>query len=99
MDLHKDDPDFKFEGTDTETDYNFTNGSPASYSASYKNGEEEIPIIDDDGNEIPVEEADNITQVKTKVNSYDMSNTVGADWRLSHTEGESSVCLSAEIMY
>ncbi len=99
MNLYKDEADFVFEGTETETDYNFTNGSPASYSASYKKGEEEILIIHDDGNEIPVEEADNITQVKTKVNNYDMSNTVGVDWRLSYTEGEPSVYLSAEIMY
>lgn len=99
MDLYKNESEFVFEGTETETDYEFKDGSPASYSASYKNGKKEILIIDDDGNEIPVEEADNITQVKTKVNNYDMSNTVGVNWRLSYTEGESSVYLSAEIMY
>ena len=99
MDLHENDPDFKFEGTETETDYEFKNGSPCSYSSSYKNGKEEILIIDDDGNEIPVEEADNVIQVKTKANSYDMSNTVGVNWWLSYSEGDSSVYLQAEIMY
>ena len=99
MDLYKNEPDFKFEGTETETDYEFTDGSPCSYSSSYKNGKEEILIIDDDGNEIPVEESDNVIQVKTKVNSYDMSNTVGVNWWLSYSEGDSSVYLQAEIMY
>lgn len=99
MDLYKNEPDFKFEGTETETDYEFKDGSPCSYSSSYKNGKEEILIIDDDGNEIPVEEADNVIQIKTKVNSYDMSNTVGVNWWLSYSEGESSVSLRAEIMY
>ncbi len=99
MDLYKNEPDFKFEGTETETDYEFKDGSPCSYSSSYKNGKEEILIIDDDGNEIPVEEADNVIQVKTKVNSYDMSNTVGVNWWLSYSEGDSSVYLQAEIMY
>ena len=91
--------DFEFEGTETETDYEIKDGSPCSYSSSYKNGKEEILIIDDDGNEIPVEEADNVIQVKTKINSYDMSNTVGVNWWLSYSEGDSSVYLQAEIMY
>ena len=99
MDLYKNESDFEFEGTETETDYEFKDGSPCSYSSSYKNGKEEILIIDDYGNEIPVEEADNVIQVKTKVNSYDMSNTVGVNWWLSYSEGDSSVYLQAEIMY
>ena len=99
MDLYKNESDFEFEGTETETDYEFKDGSPCSYSSSYKNGKEEILIIDDYGNEIPVEEADNVIQVKTKVNNYDMSNTVGVNWWLSYSEGDSSVYLQAEIMY
>ncbi len=99
IDLYKNESDFEFEGTETETDYEFKDGSPCSYSSSYKNGKEEILIIDDDGKEIPVEEADNVIQVKTKVNSYDMSNTVGVNWWLSYSEGDSLVYLQAEIMY
>ncbi len=99
MNLYKNESDFEFEGTETETDYEFKDGSPCSYSSSYKNGKEEILIIDDDGNEIPVEEADNVIQVKTKVNNYAMSNTVGVNWWLSYSEGDSSVYLQAEIMY
>lgn len=99
MNLYKNEPDFNFEGTETETDYEFKDGSPCSYSSSYKNGKEEILIIDDDGNEIPVEEADNVVEIKTKVNRYDMFNTVGANWWLSYSEGESYVYLNADIMY
>lgn len=99
MDLHKDDPDFKFEGTQTETDYEFKDGSPCSYASSYKNGKEEVLILEDGGNEIPLEEADNVVEIKTTVNSYDMSNTVGVNLRLSYSEGESTVHLRADIMY
>ncbi len=99
MDLYKDESNFEFEGTETETDYQFTDGTPCSCVTTYNDGVEKTLIMDDDGNEIPVEEADNIIQVKTKVNSYDMSNTVGVNWRLSHSEGDFSVCLCAEIMY
>ena len=99
MNLYENEPDFNFEGTETETDYEFKDGSPCSYSSSYKNGKEEILIIDDDGNEIPVEEADNVVEIKTKVNRYDMFNTVGVNLQLSYSEGESYVYLNADIMY
>lgn len=99
MDLYKNESDFEFEGTETETDYEFKDGSPCSYSSSYKNGKEEILIIDDDGNEIPIEEADNVVEIKTKTNEYDMFNTVGVNYWLSYYEGESTVHLRADIMY
>lgn len=99
MDLHKDDPDFKFDGTLTETDYEFTDSNAASYSSTNENGVIKTTIIDDDGNEIPIEEADDIVEVKTKVNRYDMSNTVGVSLQLSYSEGESTVHLRADIMY
>ena len=99
MDLHKDDPDFKFEGTVTETDYGFENGNAASYSSTNENGVIKTTIIDDEGNETPIEEADDIVEIKTKVNSYDMFNTVGVSLQLSYSEGDSSVYLQAEIMY
>lgn len=91
MDLHKDDPDFKFEGTETETDYNFTDGDTGVISTINKNGKQKTFITDDDGNEIPLEEAENVTEIKTKVNEYDMSNTVGVNCTLSVSEGDSSV--------
>lgn len=99
MDLYKNEPDFKFEGTLTETDYEYKNGNACSYSSINENGVIKTTIIDDDGNVIPIEEADNVMQIKTKVNSYDMFKTVGVDWRLSYSEGDSSVYLCAEIMY
>lgn len=99
MDLHKNDPDFEFEGTETETDYQFTDGNTASYTAINENGAEKILIMDDDGNEIPLEEADNVIQIKTKVNNYDMLNTVGVLCTLAYSEGDSYVTLHAEIMY
>lgn len=99
MVFYKNEPEFEFEGTETETDYEFKDGSPCSYASSYINGKEEILIMDDEGNEIPIEEADNVIQVKTKVNSYDMRNTVGVNWWLSYSDGDSSVYLHADIMY
>ena len=99
MDLYKNRSDFKFEGTETETDYEFKSGNAGAYSSTNENGVIKTTIIDDDGNEIPVEEADNVIQVKTKINRYDMSNTVGANWWLSYYEGDSSVSLQAAIMY
>lgn len=99
MELYQDELDFKFEGTQTETDYKFKDGNAASYSSTNENGVIKTTIIDDDGNKIPLEEADNVVEIKTTVNSYDMSKTVGADWRLSYSEGDSSVYLCAEIMY
>ncbi len=99
MDLYKDDPDFKFEGTETETDYEFTDGNAVSYSSTNENGVIKTTIIDDEGNEIPLEEADNVIEIKTKENSYDMSNTVGVNCYLSVSEGESSVYFSTENMY
>lgn len=99
MDLYKNEPDFKFEGTETETDYEFKDGSPCSYSSSYKNGKEEILIIDDDGNETPIEEAENVIEIKSKVNNYDMLNTVGISYSLAHLENDSCVTLHAKIMY
>ncbi len=99
MDLHKDDPDFKFDGTLTETDYEFTDSNAASYSSTNENGVIKTTIIDDDGNEIPIEEVDDIVEIKTKVNRYDMSNTVGVSLQLSYSEGESCVYLHSDIMY
>lgn len=99
MDLYKNESDFEFEGTETETDYEFTDGNAGAYSSTNENGVIKTTIIDDDGNEIPIEEADNVMQIKTKTNEYDMSNTVGVDWWLSYSEGDSSVYLQAEIMY
>ena len=99
MELYQDEPDFNFEGTETETDYEFKDGSPCSYASSYKNGKEVVLILEDDGNEIPLEEADNVVEIKTKVNHYDMFNTVGVNLRLSYSEGESTVHLRADIMY
>lgn len=99
MDLYKDDPDFKFKGTETETDYEFTDGNAVSYSSTNENGVIKTTIIDDDGNEIPIEEADDIVEVKTKVNRYDMFNTVGVSLQLSYSEGESCVYLHSDIMY
>ncbi len=99
MDLYKNDPDFKFDGTETETDYQFTDGSPCSYVGTYEDGVEKIFIMDDDGNEIPLEEAENVTEIKTKVNNYDMFNTVGVSYSLAYSENDSYVTLRAEIMY
>ena len=99
MDLYKNEPDFKFEGTETETDYEFTDGNAGAYSSTNENGVIKTTIIDDDGNEIPIEEADNVMQIKTKTNEYDMFNTVGVNYWLSYYEGDSSVYLQAEIMY
>lgn len=99
MDLYKSEEGFVFKGTENETDYKFENGNAASYSVVNENGKQKTNIINDDGSETPIEESDTLSQVKTKINSYDMSNTVGAIWELSYTEGESSVCLWAEIMY
>ena len=99
MDLYKNEPDFKFEGTETETDYEFTDGNAGAYSFTNENGVIKTTIIDDDGNEIPIEEADNVMQIKTKTNEYDMFNTVGVNYWLSYSEGDSSVYLQAEIMY
>lgn len=99
MDLYKDDPDFKFEGTETETDYEFTDGNAVSYSSTNENGVIKTTIIDDDGNESPIEEVDNIIEIKTKTNEYDMCNTVGVYYWLSYSEGKSSVRLRADIMY
>ena len=99
MDLYKNEPDFKFEGTETETDYEFTDGNAGAYSSTNENGVIKTTIIDDDGNEIPIEEADNVMKIKTKTNEYDMFNTVGVNYWLSYSEGDSSVYLQAEIMY
>ena len=99
MDLYKNESDFEFEGTETETDYEFTDGNTGAYSSTNENGVIKTTIIDDDGNEIPIEEADNVMQIKTKTNEYDMFNTVGVNYRLSYSEGDSSVYLQAEIMY
>lgn len=99
MELYQDEPDFNFEGTLTETDYEYKDGNACSYSSINENGKQKFFILDDEGNETPIEEADDIVEIKTKVNSYDMSKTVGADWCLSHSESDSSVYLQAEIMY
>ena len=99
MNLYENEPDFKFEGTEIETDYEFKDGNAASYSSTNENGVIKTTIIDDDGNEIPIEEADDIVEVKTKVNRYDMSNTVGVSLQLSYSEGESTVHLHAVIQY
>lgn len=99
MDLHKDDPDFKFKGTETRIDYEFTDGNATSYSSTNENGVIKTTIIDDDGNEIPIEEADNVIEIKTKTNEYDMCNTVGVYYWLSYSEGETVVRLRGDIMY
>ena len=99
MNLYENEPNFKFEGTQTETDYEFTDGNTASYSSTNENGVIKTTIIDDNGNEIPIEEADNIVEIKTKTNEYDMFNTVGVNYWLSYYEGESTVHLRADIMY
>lgn len=99
MKLYENEPDFEFEGTETETDYEFTDGNVVSYSSTNENGVIKTTIIDDDGNEILLEEADNIVEIKTKINEYDMSNTVGISYSLSYSEGESTVRLRADIMY
>ncbi len=99
MDLYKDEPNFEFEGTETETDYEFTDRNAASYSSTNERGVIKTTIIDDDGNEIPLEEADNVIEIKTKVNNYNMFNTVGVNYWLSYSEGASTVHLRADIMY
>lgn len=99
MDLYKNEPDFKFEGAETETDYEFADGNAGAYSSTNENGVIKTTIIDDDGNEIPVEGADNVIQVNTKINSYGIFNTLGVHWWLSYSEGDSSIYLQAEIMY
>ncbi len=99
MDSYKDDPDFNFDGTETETDYQFTDGIPCSYVCTYEDGVEKIYIMDDEGNEIPLDEADNVIEIKTKVNNYDMFNTVGILYSLAYSESDSYVTLRAEIAY
>ena len=99
MDLHKEDPDFKFEGTETETDYEFTDGDTGVMSTINQNGKQKTFTIDNNGNQIPVEEAENVTEIKTKVNNYDMSNTVGVYCTLSVSEGDSSVYFYTYNMY
>ena len=99
MDSYKNDPDFKFHGTETETDYQFTDGSPCSYARTYEDGVEKIFIMDDNGNEIPLKEADNVIEIKTKVNTYDTFDTVGVSYSLDLSGSDSCVTLRAEIMY
>ena len=99
MDSYKNDPDFKFHGTETETDYQFTDGSPCSYASTYEDGVEKIFIMDDNGNEIPLKEADNVIEIKTKVNTYDTFDTVGVSYSLDLSGSDSCVTLRAEIMY
>ena len=99
MDSYKNDPNFKFNGTETETDYQFTDGSPCSYAGTYEDGVEKIFIMDDNGNEIPLEEADNVIEIKTKVNTYDTFDTVGVSYSLDLSGSDSCVTLRAEIMY
>ncbi len=99
MNLYENEPDFEFEGTETRIDYEFTDSNAASYSSTNENGVIKTTIIDDDGNEIPIEEVDDIVEIKTKTNEYDMCNTVGVYYWLSYSEGKSSVRLRAEIMY
>ena len=99
MDLYKNEPDFKFEGTETETDYEFTDGNAGAYSSTNENGVIKTTIIDDAGNETPIEEAENVIETKSKVNNYDMFNTVGISYSLAHSENASCVTLRAEIMY
>ncbi len=99
MELYKNEPEFEFAGTNTETYYEFKDGSQCSYSCSYENGIEKVLIMDDDGNEIPLEEADNVIVIKTKENSYDMANTVGVHFWLSLSEGDSCVSFCSEINY
>ena len=55
--------------------------------------------MDDDGNEIPLEEAENVIEIKTKVNNYDTFDTVGVSYSLDLSENDSSVTLRAEIAY
>ena len=62
-------------------------------------GVEKIFIIDDNGNEIPFEKADNVIEIKTKVNNYDTFDTVGVSCSLNLSESDSCVTLRAEIMY
>lgn len=99
MDLYKDEPDFEFEGTFTETDYEFTDGNVCSYYSTNENGTEKTFIIDDNGNEIPIEDVDNVIEINTKTNEYDMCNTTGVNYSLAYTEGDSYVILRANILY
>ncbi len=99
MEFHKDDSEFRFNGTNTETDYEFANGEPCSYFTELEDGIEKIFIIDDDANEIPLDKADNVVAVEIKENSYGSFSTVGTIYSLIYHEEESTVTLRADIVY
>ncbi len=99
MELYKDIPNFEFKGTDIETDYIYTDGSFCSYECTYENGVKKVLITDDNGNEIPVEEVENVIDIKTISNSYGIENTTGISYFLDYSEGDTYLSLYIDIRY